>query len=225
MRYLGVTLDTHLTFSSNVSATVSACFSVLRRIRSVRRSLTRSLTITLLTSLVLSRLDYCIAVHAGLPSSTLWRLQRVLHASARLASGVSRYAHVTPLLRDLRWLPVRARIDKRLGILAFLNRKGLAPAYLSTELTEVSSLPGRRHLRSAASDLLALPHAQHPTLGGRAVGVAASRVWNRLPQSLRSADDMAIFKKLLSNYLLNSVYGGLEASDGIMPLCIKFVNK
>ena len=216
MRYLGVTLDTHLTFSSNVSATVSACFSVLRRIHSVRRSLTRSLTITLLTSLVLSRLDYCIAAHAGLPSSTLWHLQRVL----RLTFGVSRYAHVTPLLRDLRWLPVRARIDKRLGILAFLNRKGLAPAYLSTELTEVSSLPGRRHLRSAASDLLALPHAQHPTLGGRAVGVAASRVWNRLPQSLRSADDMAIFKKLLSNYLLNSVYGGLEASDGIMLLCI-----
>ena len=191
---------------------------MLRRIRSVRRSLTRSLTVTLLASLVLSRLDYCIAAHAGLPSSTLWRLQRVLHASARLAFGASRCAHVTPLLQELQWLPVRARIDKRLGILAFLSRKNLAPAYLSTELTEVSSLPGRRHLRSAASDLLAVPRAQHPTLGGRAVGVAASRVWNRLPQFLRSTDDFTSFKKLFKKHLLNNAYDGLEASDGKTPL-------
>jgi len=38
----------------------------------------------LVTSLVLSRLDYCNAILAGLPASTLLLLQRAQNAAARL---------------------------------------------------------------------------------------------------------------------------------------------
>ena len=51
------------------------------------------------------------------------------------------------LLRELRWLPIQKRIDMRLGTIAFLCRTGCAPTYLSEELNEVTSIPGRRRLR------------------------------------------------------------------------------
>ena len=74
-----------------------------------------------------------------------------------LVFGASRYDHVTPILQKLKWLPVRKRIDRRLSILSFLSRKELAPAYLSSELMRVSTLTGRKRLRSTASDSLILP--------------------------------------------------------------------
>jgi len=203
VKYLGVILDPHLSFSANVTRTSVACFSMLRRIRSIRRSLTRPLLVSIITSLVLSRLDFCLSVHSGLPASTLSRLQRVLHASTRLVYGAAKWAHVTPLLRDLGWLSVNQRIDLRLCILAFLCRKGLAPFYLLDELAEVSSAPGRSNLRSASSGHVLVPFVRRPTLGGRAFGVTAARVWNSLPKTLStSVCSVSSFKSLLKSELL-----------------------
>ena len=44
-------------------------------------------------SLICSRIDYCNAVFAGLPNSTIDRLQSVLHAAARIIIGVRMYDH------------------------------------------------------------------------------------------------------------------------------------
>jgi len=65
----------------------------------VRRSLSQESFTRLVVALVLSRLDYCNRVLAGLPACYLSRLQSVLHAAAQLIHGVSRYDPVTPLLR------------------------------------------------------------------------------------------------------------------------------
>ena len=65
--YLGVVVNKDLSFIENVTRTTRTCFAMLRRIRSVSCSLSPSLIKTLVASLVLSRLDYCITVHADLP--------------------------------------------------------------------------------------------------------------------------------------------------------------
>ena len=201
VKYLGVLIDSHLTFAANASHAASSCFAMLRRIRSVRGSVPRPLLVTLTESLVLSRLDYCISVHTGLPASTIWRLQRVLNAAARLVFRAGRYDHVTPLLAELEWLPVRQRIDMRLGTLAYQCQRGMAPPYLSNELVTVSSLSGRQHLRSSKRGLLSVPLVRRKTFGGRAFSTAASRLWNRLPESVMSAADVSSFKKLFKSFL------------------------
>jgi len=49
--------------------------------------------------LVLSRMDYCNALLAGLPASTLAPFQRVLHAAARTVLDLKPRDRVTPALR------------------------------------------------------------------------------------------------------------------------------
>ena len=94
---------------------VTDMFYHLRRIHAVRRQLGRDVTARLDTALVLSRLDYCNDVLAGLPAaSTLAPFQRVPHAAARTVLDLKPRDRVTPALRELHSLPVAERIQYKL---------------------------------------------------------------------------------------------------------------
>ena len=60
--------------------------------------------------LVTSRLDSCNALLYGLPDYLIQRLQYVLNAAAKVITCERTFDHVTPLLIELHWLPVRQRI-------------------------------------------------------------------------------------------------------------------
>ena len=193
----------------NVTRTCRSCFAMLRRIRAISSSLTPLLVKMLVVSLALFRLDYFIAAHAGLPKTTLWRLQRVLHAAARITCGSSRYDRVQPLLRSLNWLPIQGRIEHRLATIAFNCRKEPAPPYLSSELRDVASMPGRRCLRSSSSRKLAELRVRCPTLGGRAFPVTAARVWNALPTSITSLSAPLTFKSTSKSHFIDNFFNNV----------------
>ena len=60
------------------------CFYHIRRLRQIRRRVGQEVTQQLVLALIMSRLDYCNSVLAGLPMSTLEPLQRVQNAATRL---------------------------------------------------------------------------------------------------------------------------------------------
>ena len=129
-----------------------------------------------LTSLV----DYCNSLLCGLFNYQLSKLQRVLNASARLVCNAPRVCHISPLLRGLHWLPVKARIEFKILLITFKTIHGLAPKYLCDILTFKSSL---QNLRSSSCILLSMPAVRSKTtLGDRAFMVAAPTLWNSLPK-------------------------------------------
>jgi len=98
VRDLGIMLDAEVTMSTQVSAVVKASFAALRRIRSVRRSIPRHALLTLIQALVVSKVDYCNSVLAGVSNTLLRRLQSVLNAAERLVFSARKSEHITPLL-------------------------------------------------------------------------------------------------------------------------------
>ena len=62
-------------------------------------------------------LDYCNALLAALPQSTMAPLQRVMDAAARLVCNLRSRDHVTPALIELHWLPITARVQYKLCLL------------------------------------------------------------------------------------------------------------
>ena len=108
VRDLGVTFDSQLTMQRHVNKVASACFHHIRRLKQIRRLVGPEVTATLVSAFVLSKLDYCNAILAGLPKSTIAPLQRAQNAAARLIACLAPRDHVTSTLRQL--LPVHFRI-------------------------------------------------------------------------------------------------------------------
>jgi len=95
VRDLGVTLDSELTMQRLVNKVASACFYHIRRLKQIRRLIGPEVTATLMSAFVLSKLDYCNAILAGLPKSTIAPLQPAQNAATRLIGLVAPRDQVT----------------------------------------------------------------------------------------------------------------------------------
>ena len=196
---LGVTLDQTLSFQNHISNICKSSYLELRKISSVRHYLSTDATKTLVCSLVLSKIDYCNSLLAGLPKYLLDRLQRIQNNAARLVLKSSKYEHVTPLLYSLHWLPITDRIEYKLSSLSFAVITGSAPEYLSELLYLYTP---SRALRSAAdSRLFRLSTANTKTNGERSFSYQAPVMWNKLPLPLRHSDSLTTFKSNLKTHL------------------------
>ena len=112
---------------------VSSCGSAYRQmqmIRCQRTVLDKSSTTLLVNSLVLSRLDYCCSLLTGSSLLNLDKMQRVINLAARTVSRCRRYDHISPILRDLKWLRMQERIKLRVATLVFKVIIGRSPSYL-----------------------------------------------------------------------------------------------
>ena len=78
----------------------------MRRINSMRQYLTESAAITIIQMMVVSRLDYCNSLYNGLHMKSIRKLQLAQNSAAPIIDRTPRRAHMTPVLRDLHWLPI-----------------------------------------------------------------------------------------------------------------------
>ncbi len=129
-------------------------------------------------ALVISRLDYCNAFLAGLPSNTIKPLQMIQNAAARLVFSEPKRAHVTPLFVSLHWLPVAARIKFKTLMLGFRTTTGSAPTYFHSLLR--TYIPSRS-LRSASEQHLVVPSQRGSKSLSRTFSFTVPGRWNDLP--------------------------------------------
>ena len=70
--------------------------------------------------------------------ASAWRLQSVLHAAARLITGIRHNEHITPTLRDtLHSLPISQRITFNIALMMFDCSRGRCPKYFGDVYTPV----------------------------------------------------------------------------------------
>ena len=170
-------------------------FCQLRRIGKIRSFLSTDAANKLAISLILSRLDYCNSLLAGIPDNKLNKLQRIQNHAARLVLRKSRHASATTLLRTLHWLPVKARIQYKLVCFQCIYQNSMPP-YISDLLHPYCP---SRTLRSLDTSLLTVPRFSLETFGKRYFSVFGPTVWNSLPLSLRKTRCFTTFKMKLDS--------------------------
>jgi len=203
-RNLGVVFDSEFDFQRFIQGTARSMALQLHNITKIRDFLDRPLTEQLVHALVTSKLDYCNSLLGGLPKKSLRPLQLVMNWAARLICRSKRFEPVTPLLRDLHWLPVEQRIVFKTLLLTFKGLQDDSPRYLSDL---VSKYVPARCLRSANSCMLVVPKSRLKTVGDRAFSFRAAKLWNSLPASIRRTDSLTSFKTSVKTYLFRAVYG------------------
>ncbi len=198
VRNLGVIFDDQLTFKEHIAKTARSCRFALHNIRKIRPFLTEHAAQLLVQALVISRLDYCNALLAGLPSNTIKPLQMIQNAAARLVFNEPKRAHVTPLFVSLHWLPVAARIQFKTLMLAYRTITGSAPTYFHSLLR--TYIPSRS-LRSASERRLVVPSQRGSKSLSRTFSFTVPGRWNDLPTPIRNAGSLSIFKQQLKTHL------------------------
>ena len=202
-RNLGVFFDQCMKMDKHISKVCQATYYQLRNISAIRSLLTRSAAESLIHSLVTSRIDFCNSLLVGLPSAMLNRLQGVQNAAARLLTGTKKYDHITPILTELHWLPIKYRIEFKILLLIFKAVHGLAPGYVTSLIEQRRLRPG---LRSSGTGItLHVPITHLRGYGDRAFSSIAPRLWNSLPSSLREIDSIDLFKSSLKTHLFQQM--------------------
>ncbi len=199
-RNLGVVIDDKLNFSDHIAKTARSCRFALYNIRKIRPFLSEHATQLLVQALVLSRLDYCNALLAGLPANSIKPLQLIQNSTARLVFNEPKRMHVTPLFINLHWLPIAARIKFKALMFAYRTTTGSAPLYLNSLLqTYVSS----RSLHSASERCIIVPSQRGTKSLSLTFSLTVPIWWNDLPNSIRAAESLPIFKKRLKTHLFH----------------------
>ena len=200
---LGAVFDPNMNMSANVSKGIKSANYHLRNIGKIRKFLNTDTTKSAIISLVTSRLDYCNGLPCGITDELLCRLQKVQNNAARVVSGSKKYDHITPVLKDLHWLPIRKRIEFKILLLTFKCMQGCAPLYLRELLVKQANT---RTLRSNTKNLLQIPLTNLKRFGDRAFCAYAPRLWNELPDNIKAADSVQNFKKQLKTLLFRKEF-------------------
>ena len=130
---------------------------------------------------------------------------RVQNAVAKLVTTTSRICHITPILKDLHWLPIKYRIEFKIVLLTFKCLYGLAPQHLVDLIAVAAQSRYNRRSRNAA--LLVPANARClPTLGDRAFQSAAPKLWNSLPAEIRNIQSLTSFKCTVKTYFFKIAF-------------------
>ena len=90
----------------------------LHCLRLIRRSIPLSIAITIASSYIIPLFDYCNSLLFNLPDYKLIKLQRLQNAVVHCVHLLPRPSpdYITPLLKQLHWLPVPYRIKYKLSL-------------------------------------------------------------------------------------------------------------
>ena len=199
---LGVILDPSLTYNDHIASTVSGCMARLGQINRVKHAFDSTTLNIIINALVFSKLYYCCNVWNNTSEYNLSRIQAVQNFAARIVSNSRKYDHISPILKDLKWLPVRQQLYYRHAIMAFKCMSGCAPASLFSKYIQRATITKRT---TRNSQMLNIPLYKTAT-GQRTFYFRTVKLWNSLDSSLKLKPTLQHFKRCLKRSLASNSF-------------------
>ena len=205
VRNIGEYFDDDMKMNTQVTKMCKSAWFNLHKISKIRKYLSNDQTKVVMHAYVTSRLDNNNALLAGVPKTLLRRLQLIQNCAARvIMSQKLKSGHVTPLLKQLHWLPIAARVDFKILLLTYkaINDQG---AHYLADLIKIKE--HARDTRSSRDTLLMdIPKYRLKTYGYRSFHHYSPALWNTLPLHIRASSTLSEFKRLLKTFLFQREY-------------------
>ncbi len=185
--------DTHITHICKKSV------GTIMYINRIKDNFSKKARIMVLQSLVLSIINYGIIIWGNTSQTQLQRVQKIQNFAAKVALGGSKFDHVTPYLRELKWLNIKNKYLYELALNIFNIITTNVPSWLFP-------LPTSREMcavNTRQQHQLHVPKTNTCT-ADRSVLVSGPKLWNSLPNNIRNKTSTGSFKTHLRGYLLQS---------------------
>ncbi len=181
-----------------ISNTIRSCYSQVRAIAKILISDNRFCKGNS-AHLPHQGLGYIKLLLIELPDYYINKLQLIQNNAARLVMREKRNCHITPVLKNLHWLPVDYRIKYKILLLVYKCLCDKGPVYL-LKLLELYT--PKINLRSSHDFQLKDQRVQK-VYGERAFAIAGPRLWNTLPLTIKNCATVSSFKTAIKTHFFN----------------------
>ena len=205
-KYLGVKLDSRLSFSEHTSYVQSKTIPKIRVLGSIRPLLDKDTALMLYKTLVLPLFDYGDFIFDTLTQQDKSKLQKLQNCSMRS-------------ILKAEWMTPSSFMHNELQLLTLDNRRKYhtacemhkiyykyAPVSITDKFKSVNEIHNRT-TRSAVRNDIYIPRCR-TNFGQKNFMVRGPSVWGNIPIDIRSIFDKQEFKNVLYSYLLNQQGNG-----------------
>ena len=204
VKYLGVFLDSYMEYSDHISEVIKRCNYAIFNLKNVKKFVSRETLKILVRTLVVSHIDYCNIIFIGITLTQQKRLSTMLNKCVRFIYSItiSMKMRISPLMRELHWLPIEKRVKFKTCVLVHIAVKVRKPKYLNEYFFYSENLLNVK-TRSASEAYLSVPKRTQERCN-RMISHSGPRIYNELPSAIRNIDSLDTFKIHLKSYFFNN---------------------
>lgn len=196
-KFLGVQIDEHLTWSDHIQS-VADKISKTCGILSKLKKLPMSVLLKIYNSLVLPYLNYCAIVWAWGTENKLKRIIVAQKRAIRILCGARHDAHAAPLFNKLKTLKL---VDIYIMQISQFMYRSIHQTNFYQNYFQLSSNVHYHNTRQR-NDFHQL--SVNTSLRMKSVKIAGPKIWNTLPENIKSSQSLQIFKNKVKLYLLQN---------------------
>lgn len=145
---------------------------------------------------------YCSSVWSNTTLQNINRIQSIQNYACQIVTNSRKFDNVTPLLRELNWLPVKEQLFYSDSVLTSKCQNDLAPQHLTSKFTKRSNT----HTRNSRTRNSLQIQLYRTALGQRTFSYRGANIWNNLHNELRQNASLASLKRALKGTLLRRTF-------------------
>ena len=200
-KFLGVIIDQKFTWQRHISHVSLKVSKSLYALRQVKFKLPRESLLLLYYSLVHSHLNYCNIIWGNASSSTLRELLLLQKRAIRIVNKSSYLSHTAPIFKELLVLKLPDLNLYNTAQFVYKHRLNILPQVCNHFLNANNSTANNSYNFRTTNDFTIPFSRTH--LRVKCIKVFGPTQWNNLPNEVRNAESLAIFKTSFSNFILN----------------------
>lgn len=200
-KYLGVSLDSHLTYREHVQTLTRKLNQKLFVYIKIRPYLLLSVSKTYLHAIIMSTLSYCLPVWSLTTNEILEPVTRLYNRAYKIHNRLPGWTHHCIALSLCNALTFQSyKITHGIN-LYYQTLNGHTSAALTALVPKLSSR-FERTTRSVTNGLVPLP-AFRNCYGQRSFFYVLTKAWNEIPQHIRTITSIRLFKITFARHLMN----------------------
>lgn len=156
-----------------------------------------------LSSVILSRLEYCLTNWSFTGATTLKTAESLYNKALKIFDKKSSTYHTCKILRKYDLLSFGHLVNFKRACLVYKTLHDLAPPPLKEFIKRTNTQPSTRVTRAVVRGDCVVSY-RRTTFGQSALSVMGGRLWNGLPLTVRECPTYTSFKMELKDWLLSN---------------------
>jgi hypothetical protein len=192
--YLGLLIDKKLTWSDQINRVSKTLGMKISNLKRAKKFGNKEILKYIYQYSIQPVIDYGITIWSDSTAINIHKIQRLQNYCARIVMNNFDFKNTRgiDLVKDLKWMSVKQRIDYFLCLTMFKCLHDKAPVYMQNEVSLVSSM-NNKYREKREFDIY-LPSFMSNTKE-KSVYIRGAKVWNKLPFEIKSIQNIDTFKR------------------------------